>query len=438
MKSNRKPTRITTHEGAPAKRITSELQLRRSVMACLLWEQSFYEDGVDIAERISKLIPKVPPEKCMLMAIEAREKMKLRHMPLFIARVMAQLVSHRGFVAATLDGIIQRADELSEFVAIYWKDKRQALSAQVKKGLARVFVKFSEYQLAKYNRDGAVKLRDVLFLCHAKPSNKVQEKTWKKLIDGTLPIPDTWETELSAGRDKKETFARLIQEGKLGAMALLRNLRNMQEAGVRDEIIRDAIAVMKTDRVLPFRFISAARYAPSLEDALEGAMMGSLKSHEKLTGKTVLLIDTSGSMVGPLSSKSTLNRLDAACGLAILLREICENVDIFAFTTGTPRRIPTRHGFALRDAIGDPDGGTELGAAVRFVNTCHGDYDRLIVMTDEQSCDPVGNPCGRGYMINVGSYENGVGYGHSWIHIDGFSEAIVDYIAAYEKSGDKE
>ena len=69
---------LRTHEGAPAKPIDVELQLRRSVLACLLWESQFYEDGVEIAGRIRELVPKVEPEKVASLAIEARTKMKLR------------------------------------------------------------------------------------------------------------------------------------------------------------------------------------------------------------------------------------------------------------------------------------------------------------------------------------------------------------------------
>jgi hypothetical protein len=43
------------------------------------------------------------------------------------------------------------------------------LPAQMRKGLARAFGKFDEYQLAKYDRDGVVKLRDVLRLARPKP-----------------------------------------------------------------------------------------------------------------------------------------------------------------------------------------------------------------------------------------------------------------------------
>jgi 60 kDa SS-A/Ro ribonucleoprotein len=143
-----------THEGAPARNISAELQLRRSVLACLLWETQFYEDGIEIAGRIAELVPKVAAEKVAALAVEAREKMKLRHAPLLLVREMARHKTHRPLVADTLGRVIQRADELAEFVAIYWKDGRIPLSGQVKKGLAAAFPKFDEYALAKYDRGG--------------------------------------------------------------------------------------------------------------------------------------------------------------------------------------------------------------------------------------------------------------------------------------------
>src|SRR6476619_8218300 len=167
-----------THEGAPARNISTELQLRRSVLACLLWESQFYEDGVQIAARIRALVPKVAAEKVAALAVEAREKMKLRHAPLLLVREMARVPTHRQLVAETLLRVVQRADELSEFVALYWSEGKQPLSAQVKKGLAAAFTKFDEYVLAKYDRASPVKLRDVLFLCHAKPADAAQAELW--------------------------------------------------------------------------------------------------------------------------------------------------------------------------------------------------------------------------------------------------------------------
>ncbi len=447
MKTNVSRPQIRTHEGAVAQHINSELQLRRSVMANMLWENEFYEDGQAIANRIVETIKLVAPRIVADIAIEAREKMKLRHVPLLIVREMARLSTHRHLVAETLARVIQRPDELAEFVSIYWKEKRQPLSNQVKKGLALAFQKFDAYALAKYNQDGAVKLRDVLFLCHARPKDADERFTRKQrkesptaptpggimfqqLINGTLPTPDTWEVTLSAGTDKLEAWTRLLSEKKLGALALLRNLRNMQEAKVPEDLIRTALSEMKTERVLPFRFISAARHAPQLEPELEVAMNKCLVGAEKMAGKTILLIDVSGSMDGEISGKSDLKRVDAACALAMLLREICETVAVFTFSTEVVA-VPARRGFALRDAIVNSQGhgGTDLGGAVREMLALQS--DRLIVISDEQSSTAVQQPNRKAYMLNVASARNGVGYG-AWMHIDGWSEAVVDYIRVLE------
>ena len=431
--------RALTHEGAPSRQLAPAQALQRTLMSCLLWEDQFYEDGVAIADRIKALVPLVAPSEVAQLAVRAREEMKLRHAPLLVAREMARLPSHRALVAETLARIIQRPDEMTELLAIYWADslgpqqqrKRQPVSAQVKKGLAKAFGKFDAYQLAKYDREGPVRLRDVLFLVHARPKDAAQEAVWKQLVDGELPSPDTWEVALSAGADKRASFERLLDEKRLGALALLRNLRLMQQAGVPRATIADAIAAMRTDRVLPYRFITAARHAPDFEPELEAAMLRSIKGHARLPGRTRLLIDVSGSMFAALSAKSEMTRADAACGLAVLAREVCDEVEIFTFSDAVVK-VPPRRGFALRDAIlgSQPHSGTYLGRAVQEVDR---KGDRLIVFTDEQSHDPVPSPRARGTMVNVASYQHGVGYG-PWTRVDGFSEAVIAWIAAQEET----
>jgi len=434
-----KIVRAFTYEGAKATRFTPEMELKRALMNCLLWEDQFYEDGVAIADRIKALVPLVEPAKTATLAIEARERMKLRHAPLLVAREMARHEKHRVLVADTLARVIQRPDEMTELLAIYWADalgpmqqrKRQPVSAQIKKGLARALTKFDAYQLAKYDRDGAVRIRDVLFLVHAKPKDAEQEKVWKQLVDGTLTAPDTWEVSLSGGKDKAETFERLIAEKKLGGLALLRNLRLMQKAGVAKKTIAGAIEAMRVDRILPYRFIAAARYAPDFEPELESAMLKSIKDHVRLPGRTRLLIDVSGSMDYALSAQSEMTRLEAACGLAILAREICDDVEIFTFSQEVVK-VPPRRGFALRDAIvsSQPHGGTYLGKAVTEIDR---KGDRLIVFTDEQSHDVVPAPKGKGTIINVASYQHGVRH-DAWQRVDGFSEAVIAWIAAAEET----
>src|SRR3990167_1275895 len=435
-------TVLQTYEGAPAKRIDAEAQLRRSVLACLLWEDEFYESGDTIAQRIRSLTAEVAPEKVQALAIEARNKMHLRHVPLWLI-VSALRAGHRKGITDTLPQVIQRADELAEFMALYWNEGRVPIAAQAKQGLAHAFRKFDAYQRAKYNRDGAVTLRDVLFMCHATPKDTEQAAIWKQLVDGTLAAPDTWEVALSAGQDKKATWERLIAEGNLGGLAILRNLRNMQKVGMPDAVIERALGEGNFKRVLPFRFVAAAQYAPRFEPSLEAAMLKATADLPKLPGKTVLLVDPSCSMVAPLSARSDLRRFDAACALAVLLREVCERVAILTFASGDlyqvgdrrqpdhVKAIPPRRGFALRDAMGTPAGGTNTEDGKQAADT--EGYDRLILITDEQSNQALSNPKGKGYVINVASAKNGIGY-VAWTHVDGWSENVVRYITEAEQS----
>lgn len=428
--------RIYTHEGAPAARINAEQQLRRVVMASMLWENQFYIDGKTNAEIIAETVPRVDPETVAAIAIEAREKQKLRHVPLLLVRELARRKDcEPGLVARTIERVIQRPDELAELLAIYWKDGRTPIAAQVKKGLAKAFRKFSAYQLAKYDREGPIRLRDVLFMTHPKPKASEQAATWKALVEKSLESPDTWEVAISAAKseeEKRTEWTRLLAENKLGALALLRNLRNLTQAGVDQPAIRRALAEMKTDRVLPFRFIAAARIMPNFEDALEPVMLRCAESAAKLAGHTLLLVDVSGSMTAVISAKSDLTRIDAACGVAMLLREACERATIVTFSD-LAVIVPPRRGFALRDVIvrSQPHNCTYLGNAVKAAMGEIKDLDRVIVVTDEQSHDSVPNPIGRGYIVNVAAHRNGVGYG-AWRHIDGWSEACIDYIAASE------
>ena len=126
-----------------------------------------------------------------------------------------------------------------------------------------------------------------------------------------------------------------------------------------------------------------------------------------------------------------MTRAEAACGLAILAREVCDEVEIFTFSQNVVK-VPSRRGFALRDAVinSQAHGGTYLGKAVSEIDR---KGDRLIVFTDEQSHDKVPDPKAHGTMVNVASYQHGVGHG-AWTKVDGFSEAVIAWIAALEET----
>jgi hypothetical protein len=421
-----------THEGGPAAPLSAEQRLRRSVASCFLWEDEFYEDGVAIADRIAALAMDVAPATVAALAIEARERFNLRHAPLYLAVALTRTGAGSSLVADTIERVIQRADELSEFLAIYWRGGRKPLSKQTKLGLARAFAKFDAYQLAKYDRDGPVKLRDVLFLVHAKPKDEAQAALWKQVAERSLASPDTWEVALSAGAGKRETFERLIREDRLGYLALLRNLRNMDQAGVDEALVRDAILARRgAGRVLPFRYAAAARAAPRFEPWLDEALMEAMLEGPVFTGRTIVLVDVSGSMDARLSARSDMTRMDAAAALASI---VAGDLRVFTFSNEVVE-VPARRGMAGVDAVvrSQAHGGTELGKAVALVNRLP--HDRLIVVTDEQACDRV-PAAAKAYMVNVASARNGVGYGGGWTHIDGFSEAVLRFMQAHEAAAE--
>lgn len=436
-----------THEGAPAvPALSPEKMLRRSVLSCLLWENEFYEDGATIADRIAEIALQADPAAVAALAAEARRAFNLRHVPLLLADALTRHPNGAPHVAAAVAGVIQRPDELAEFLAVYFRagggDRRlckpgagRTLTKQARRGIAKAWEKFNEHGLAKYDRAGKIKLKDVLRLSRPRPANDEQRALWKRVLDDALAVPETWETELSAGKNKREVFERLILERKLGYFALLRNLRNMVQANVDPDVVKAAILARRagSERVLPFRYIAAARAAPMFEREIDAALCAAIGEMPKFLGKTVVLVDVSGSMDWQISAKSDLKRIDAAAALAAIIP--AEDLRMFTFSNRVVEVAP-RRGMGGVDVIvsSQPHSGTALGAAVREINGIT--HDRLIVITDEQSRDPVPDPvCEKAYMINVASNRNGVGYGR-WTHIDGFSEAVLRFIAETEAARD--
>jgi len=354
-----------------------------------LWEDNAYENGESIAENIKKLIKQVEPQIVFDIAIEARAKQKLRHVPLLIAREMARLETHKGLVGKLLPQIIKRVDELAEFMAIYWKDGKQPLSKQVKIGLSKAFHNFDEYQFAKWNRDKQIKLRDVMFLVHPDPGQK--EDLFKKIAENELQTPDTWEVALSA-----------------------------------------------------------AKHAPNWEREIEELMLRGFIKAPKLPGYTKFVVDVSGSMGGRISRKSDFKRLDAASAMALIASETFEHISIYA-TAGNDNtrvhkteKIRPRKGFALCDEIKAV--ASRLGGGGIFTRQCL-EYikkqetekpDRIIIFSDSQDCDyrdkRVPQPFGiKNYIVDVSSNSHGINYAGVWTsEISGWSEHFLDYIFAYE------
>ena len=353
---------IMNYEGEKAYKMSSEMELYTAVVTSAMGD-SFYESRDGRVERISELIRKVSPEFVAKLAIYAREQMNLRSIPLFLIVELAKIHNGDHLVRKTMDRVVLRADEIMETLACYqWRNgegkgmkKLNKLSRQIQEGLKNAFNRFDEYQFAKYNRDNLeVKLKDALFIVHPKAKSPEQQDIFNRIVSGELKVPYTWETELSAlgqqtfeseeekTKAKRECWKKLLQSGKLGYMALLRNLRNIIEVGMDMnmlKIVHDRISsrdeVIKS-RQLPFRFYAAYReliniQRPEVQYILEALEKAAEHSAENVCGfnedtPVFIACDVSGSMQFPVSPKSSVMNYDIGILLGSILKSKCKSV----------------------------------------------------------------------------------------------------------------
>lgn len=444
------------HGSKSAKQDNIQL-LRRAVLASLLWEDNCYIDGEAASANIARLIPLCDPAQVAHLAIEARIVQKLRHTPLFIVAEMTKYPEHNKYVRKILPRIITRADMLTDFLAIYAKCKKSGklkpICHSVKQGLADSFHNFKEYHFAKYDRNATIKIRDVMFLVRPKPQNNEQRELFKRIAKRELSVPDTWEVALSTGKDPKSTWERLISTGKIGGLAMLRNIANMKKAGVRKEYIEEGLLKLKGQMLLPFNFYQSAKMNPEFSRPIEDAMLANYKLLPKLPGRTLFIVDISGSMVAKISAKSQLDRLEVACVMAMLAANQCEKFELVA-TAGSdrnPRGSESAHvwiqypqkGFGIMQQIVQCQAKT--GKWGIFTRQClewckfnlGSDFDRIIIFSDSQDQDKINkvpSPFGKNnYICDVSSERRGINYKGVWTaEISGWSEHFLTYIAAIE------
>jgi len=458
-KSKRITTRrTTTYEGGAAKSFTPTQELERAVMSCFLWEDSFYESGENIADRIINLVQKIQSiREITNIGIKAKDS-GIRHAPLLIA--VALVKKYRGMEYSNQEAnkplirqyiydVIRRADELSEMLALWKKvngDNLKPIPRILKEGVALAFGKFNAYQFAKYKGNAKeISLRDVMFLTHPTPSED-RTMLYRQIANNKLKSPDTWEVSLSAGNDKRETFERLMKEKKLGALAFLRNLRNMYAAGVKRSLINQYGMSLKFDKVFPFRFVAAWKAIKEFTGRTPPFLykINETFSEIGIEGATLFFIDVSGSMEQSLSKRSDMERIDAACALGAIGAEIFENCDVVSFSHTYKHVMLGRDIYDNIKEISNSQHhvSTELWESLReWLETSGREYVRLIIITDEQVSDnyrdnPIMNLPSMTYIINVGTYSRGIKYpGNSRVvRINGFSEAIIKYIIEYEKA----
>jgi len=457
---NTKVNNTTTNlAGGKAFKMNAEQELLHTVLTTFL-EDKYYESDDKRLERIKNLVAECEPEYVAKLAYVARKEFNLRSVPVVLLGELSKI--HRGddLVRKAIENTVIRVDDLTELVA-YLDCK---LPKQVKRGIRRALYKFSGYQLAKYRGEGkSVKLVDVFNLVHPKPqfATEAQQKAWKDLINGELKVSgQTWEAVISASKDKKKDWERLVTENKLGYMALLRNLNNLIKNNVDEDILEKALAKLtdkeevKKSKQLPFRFLTAYDNVEGnrkVADAISVAMDYAVGNAPALSGKTLVAIDCSGSMEGrPMEIASifgaTLAKANTSADLILYDDEVYE----FNFSSRTPvidlaKRIQ-------KEANG---GGTDTSLVFKYAEETGKKYDRIIIISDNQSWQD--SYSSWGYYVVGGSqaqynkYKKNMnvdpfvyaidvqGYGTKdlsspkCIHLAGWSDRLLDFIGIYEK-----
>lgn len=346
-----------------------EDKLITQVLTSFFNEKKFYGDNSEELVDNLKYCIKKNPEFVSQLAIFARREFNMRSVSHVLAGYLANIPEGKPYVKKTVKSIILRGDDATEILAFYLNTFGKPIPNSLRKALREVFPTFDAYTLAKYKGEGnAVKMRDILCLCRPTPANPEQSALWKDLLEGNIKPAYTWETELSAKGNNKDTWEQLIESNKVGYMALLRNLRNILNAepiNIRKvfDYLSNPDAVRKSKQ-LPFRFLAAYQNVPmdkwesrDAREALEKAADAAVENLPKIPGKTVIAIDTSGSMGCNISGSSEIRCCDIAMLLGVIADKICEESQVFTFDSVL--KIPS---FSKRDGI--------LSTAMAY--SCHG------------------------------------------------------------------
>ena len=486
--------KVRNYEGAEAFVMTPELELYTAVVTASLSDK-FYETNDERMDCIASLIAKVDPMFVAQLAVYTRTQMYLRSVSLLLLVELAKVHSGDNLVSRAVAQTVLRADEITELLACYQsrnpsKDERKKLgklSHQIQVGLQQAFNRFDEYQFAKYDRDGAeVKLRDALFLVHPKAKDEAQQAIFDKITNKSLAVPYTWETELSAlGQQKFENdeerasafrlkWEELIDSGKVGYMALMRNLRNILESRVSTEYILKVCNTLSDPKAvanakqLPFRYLAAYREVQGITStstatvlsALEAAALCSAANIEGfgVDTKVLLACDVSGSMEQGISPRSKVELYDIGLMLAMLLKNRCSQVisGMFGDTwkaINLPANIILANTMELHRREGEVGYSTNGYKVIDWLIERKEIMDKVMMFTDCQMWDSYGGnasirkswhrykaiaPNAKLYLFDL------AGYGQmplSMVERDvyliaGWSDKVFDVLQAIEEGGD--
>lgn len=435
------------HEGAPAQIPQDDYKLLLKLSCnCMLFEPTFYKSGTAIAEEIKDVALRLPIVKILDAAQHVSENFNLRSISTFlIACAIVKRDKEKNteplysrVIEETAKQIIRRPDMLTElFLQFQYLTSSETTFPKVLHRIASErMTAFSEYQLAKYAGLGSFTLRDLLRVTHVKPISEAQSATFKAITANTIKSPETWNKQLSAGADKKTTWETMLSEGTLGGIAILKNLRNMLAVNVKPALIRENLKRKELFRGALITQIAAANKHSNNQFSDELTELLTVINIEPLTGKTVFLVDVSGSMDSELSSNSELTLLDAAANLASIGSRFCENAEVYSFSNNlvnVPLQNNYPFAFAVKIAGSQSHGGTRLSEALKELNKKNS-YDRLIVVTDEQAFSlPPAAVNGKSYIINVAPYSPGIVDELGYKRINGFSPMVLQFINQIEQ-----
>jgi len=452
-------------DGHVAYSMTDKSKLVTQVLTSFFNEKKFYGDNSDDMQETIKRVIKSDPEFVSKLAVFARREFNMRSVSHVLTAYLAHEPEGKPYTRETIKGIALRGDDLTELMAFYLATFGKPVPNAMKKGIADVLGTFDEYTLAKYKGDGhAVKMRDLIPICHPKPSSSEQEALFKRCLENKLAIPETWETEISKNGNKAEAWEKLIDDGKLNYMAALRNLRSLLNAQPRNiekvyQKLENPEAVRKS-RQLPFRFLSAyksvsdvSRSSSRVFDVLENAIDASVDNLPKIPGKTVIAIDVSGSMSANVSAKTDIRCYEVATLIGLIANRICEDAIVYTFDD-TIRKMDVSHRNGILYTTMHSrfcGGGTDMSLPFIRMMDDRIDADRVIVISDnmcnagvsywnrttvQSLADKYRKKTGNDIWVHAIDLQ---GYGTQQFHgsktniIAGWSEKVFDFVMLAEQ-----
>lgn len=445
--------------GHAAYKMRDKEKLVTQVLTSFFNEDKFYGDNSAEMQETIKGVIKKDPQFVANLAVYARREFNMRSVSHVLIAYLAHEVEGKPYVRRAVKAVSLRGDDVTEIMVCYLNLFGKPIPNALRKGVADVMQGFDEYTLAKYKGEGkGVKMRDLLCLCRPTPKTAEQSEMWKRCLNNELQIPYTWETELSAKGNNAKTWEELIDSGKVGYMALLRNLRNILNANPSNvkkvlDTIQNPEAV-KCSKQLPFRFLSAYKELEGIGgsrvfDALENAVEASIANVPAIAGTTVIAVDTSGSMSSAISAKSKVNCCEIAMVLGLIANKICDNSVFYTFDTNIRKHSLSSRNGILYTAMhcSNPGYSTNMGLVFEKMIRDHVNADRVIILSDNQ-CNSGYNGAVQGladaYRKKTGNdiWVHAIdlqGYGTQQFHgaktnmIAGWSEKVFDFIRLAEQ-----